>query len=38
MQAWTIRKANVWWLANRERGEEAGIYLKYALSPESLIK
>jgi len=38
LQPWTIRKANVWWLAYRERGEEAGVYLKHAVSPELLVK
>jgi phosphohistidine phosphatase len=34
----TIRKANVWWIVQKERGDDAGNYLKAAMSPELVTK
>ena len=33
---WTVRKGNVWWLAQRERGEVRGIYLRAVMTPDLL--
>ena len=35
---WTIRKGNVWWLAQRDRGEQRGIYLRAVMTPDLLGK
>jgi phosphohistidine phosphatase len=37
-QEWTIRKGAVWWIAQRERGDEAGNYLKAVMAPDLVIK
>lgn len=33
-QDWTVRKSNAWWIAQRDRDEGNGIYLKAVLAPE----
>ena len=37
-QDWTIRKGNVWWLAQRERGDTRGTFLRAVLTPDLLGK
>ncbi len=37
-QDWTIRKANIWWIAQRERGDINSNYLKAMVSPELVLK
>ncbi len=34
VQDWTVRKANAWWIAQRDRDEGNVIYLKAVLAPE----
>ncbi len=34
VQDWTVRKANAWWIAQRDRDEGNDIYLKAVLAPE----
>ena len=36
-QSWTVRKANAWWIASREREEGNEIFLKAVLTPEFFI-
>lgn len=31
---WTVKKANAWWITNRQRGETEGLYLRAVLAPE----
>lgn len=38
VQEWTVRKANVWWLRQRQRGDEVGNYLKAVVSPDLMMK
>lgn len=38
MQDWTVRKGNVWWIAQRERGEITGNYLKAVVAPDLQMK
>ncbi len=33
-QDWTVRQSNAWWIAQRDRDEGNGIYLKAVLAPE----
>jgi len=33
-QEWSLRKANVWWIAQRERGDVTTNYLKAVIAPE----
>ncbi|MBB5391208.1 MULTISPECIES: histidine phosphatase family protein [unclassified Herbaspirillum] len=33
-QEWSLRKANVWWIAQRERGDITTNYLKAVIAPE----
>lgn len=33
-QEWSIRKANVWWIAQRERGDVTSNYLRAVIAPE----
>ncbi|HCT07960.1 SixA phosphatase family protein [Herbaspirillum chlorophenolicum] len=33
-QEWSLRKANVWWIAQRERGDITTSYLKAVIAPE----
>jgi len=35
-QEWTIRKGNVWWFSQRERGDITSIYVKAIVSPDLL--
>ena len=35
-QDWTIKKANVWWITNREREGAHEIYLRAVMAPEFL--
>jgi len=37
-QDWTIRKGNVWWIAQRERGDAIGNYLRAVVTPDLLTK
>lgn len=37
-QDWTIRKANIWWISQKERDGEASTFLKAAMSPELVRK
>ncbi len=37
-QDWTIRKGNVWWLGQRERGDERGTFLRAVMAPELLVR
>ena len=37
-QDWTIRKGNVWWIVQRERGETAGNYIRAVMAPDLLAK
>jgi phosphohistidine phosphatase len=34
IQDWTVRKANVWWLTNRIRGDSAHVVLRAAMGPD----
>lgn len=34
LQDWTIRKGNVWWLSQKERGDVTTTYLKSIVSPD----
>ncbi|MES2933879.1 MAG: phosphohistidine phosphatase SixA [Pseudomonadota bacterium] len=33
-QDWTVRKGNVWWLAQRERGDVSTTFLKAVMTPD----
>ncbi len=33
-QDWSIRKASAWWIAHKERGDNAANYLKAIMTPE----
>jgi phosphohistidine phosphatase len=33
-QEWTIRKGNVWWISQKERGEATSTYVKAIISPD----
>lgn len=33
-QDWTVKKANAWWIAQRDRDEGNAVYLKAVLAPE----
>ncbi|KAF1037814.1 MAG: Phosphohistidine phosphatase SixA [Herbaspirillum frisingense] len=35
-QEWSLRKSNVWWIAQRERGDVTTNYLKAVIAPELL--
>ncbi|MDB5774285.1 MAG: histidine phosphatase family protein [Herbaspirillum sp.] len=35
---WTLRKANVWWFAQRERNDVTSAYLRAVIAPELLVK
>jgi phosphohistidine phosphatase len=37
-QEWSIRKANVWWIAQRERGDITSNYLRAVIAPELISK
>jgi phosphohistidine phosphatase len=37
-QEWTIRKGAVWWISQRERGDDSGNYLKSVMAPDLVIK
>jgi len=37
-QDWTIRKAGVWWIAQNERDDEGGNFLRAVMSPELAAK
>jgi phosphohistidine phosphatase len=37
-QDWTIRKGNVWWIVQRERGEQIDNYLRAVMTPELVHK
>lgn len=37
-QPWTIRKANVWWIMQRERDETTGNYLRAVMTPDLIAK
>lgn len=32
--AWTLRKSGIWWLAQRQREEGSGVYVKAVMTPE----
>ena len=34
VQEWSLRKANVWWIAQRERGDVTTNFLKAVIAPE----
>ncbi len=34
VQDWTVKKANAWWIAQRDREEGNAVYLKAVLAPE----
>lgn len=36
-QSWTVRKANAWWIASREREDGNEVFLKAVLTPEFFI-
>ncbi len=38
MQNWSIRKSNVWWIAQRERGDLESTYLKAIMTPDLITK
>ncbi|MEO6919350.1 MAG: histidine phosphatase family protein [Collimonas sp.] len=38
MQEWSIRKGNVWWIAQRERGDITTNFLKAVMSPDLIAK
>lgn len=35
---WTVRKANVWWISQRERGDETGNFLRAVMAPDLITK
>ena len=37
-QDWTVRKGNVWWLAQRQRGDVQSTYLRAVMTPDLLGK
>jgi phosphohistidine phosphatase len=37
-QEWTIRKANIWWITQRERGEVSGSFIKAVMTPDLVVK
>lgn len=37
-QEWSIRKGNVWWIAQRERGDITSNYLRAVMAPELIAK
>ena len=37
-QDWTIRKGNVWWIVQRERGDISGNYVRAVMAPDLLAK
>lgn len=37
-QEWSIRKANVWWIAQRERGDITTNYLRAVMAPDLIVK
>jgi len=37
-QDWTIRKGNVWWIVQRERGDISGDYVRAVRAPDLLAK
>jgi len=37
-QEWSIRKANVWWIAQRERGDITTNYLRAVMAPDLISK
>ena len=37
-QDWSLRKANVWWFAQRERNHVTGTYLRAVIAPDLLTK
>jgi phosphohistidine phosphatase len=37
-QEWLIRKANVWWIAQRERGDITTNYLRAVMAPDLIAK
>jgi phosphohistidine phosphatase len=37
-QEWSIRKANVWWIAQRERGDITTNYLRAVMAPDLIAK
>jgi len=37
-QEWSIRKANVWWITQRERGDITSNYLRAVMAPELIGK
>ena len=37
-QDWTIRKGNVWWIAQRERGDVSTNYLRTVMTPDLIGK
>lgn len=37
-QEWSIRKANVWWIAQRDRGDITTNYLRAVVAPDLIVK
>lgn len=37
-QEWTIRKGNVWWIAQKERGDISTTYLRAVMTPDLISK
>lgn len=37
-QNWSIRKANVWWIAQKENGGQTNNYIRTVVTPEMFIK
>lgn len=37
-QYWTVRKANVWWIGQRDRDEGRGNFLRVMMTPDMLAK
>ena len=37
-QDWGIRKANVWWIAQKDSGDNSGNYLRAVMAPELIKK
>lgn len=37
-QDWTIRKGNVWWIVQRERGDISGNFVRAVMAPDLLTK
>ena len=35
---WSIRKGNVWWIAQRDRGDVRSTYLRAVMTPDLLVK